>query len=291
MHFKQRIYRSDHIIHRPENHSFHKMKLKSTLICAVAALGLWSCSTPKDVTYFQDLNEGTYTISNLTGTIKAVSGDKLSILVNSKDPALAALFNLPVQSSRIGMRSSSDESSSNGVSLYTVDSYGNINFPILGEVHVGGKTSQEIAAEIKQMLISRDLIKDPTVTVEFANVGINVLGEVDQPGRYNMERDRITILEGLAMAGYLTIQGERKNVSVLRENSDGTTSVYRIDLTSAESLYGSPAYYLQQNDVIYVEPNSYKKRQRQANGNTTLTASFWLSVASFLTTVAVLVFK
>lgn len=261
------------------------------LMCTVAAIGLWSCSTPKDVTYFQDLSAGTYTISGVEGMIRAVPGDKLSIVVNSKDPELAALFNLPLQSMRIGVTSPSLRDGNTGVSLYTVDPSGNIDFPILGEVHVGGRTSHEISSEIKQMLISRNLIKDPTVTVEFANTGISVLGEVSRPGRYDMQRDRMTLLEGLAMAGDLTIQGERKNVAVMRENPDGTTTVYRIDLTSADDLYASPAYYLQQNDVVYVEPNAYKKRQRQANGNTVLTASFWLSVASFLTTIAVLVFK
>lgn len=267
------------------------MSLKSILICATAALAMWSCSTPKDVTYVQDLKEGTYTISNMTGSIKAVPDDKLSIVVNSKDPALAALFNLPIQAQRVGARTQSSMESNMGTSLYTVDAYGNIDFPILGEVHVGGLTRSEIAREIKEKLIAANLIKDPTVTVEFANVGINVLGEVSSPGRYAMTRDRVTLLEGLAMAGDLTIYGERTNVAVMRENPDGTTSVYRIDLTSADDIYASPAYYLQQNDVIYVEPNAYRKRMRQANGNTTLTASFWISVASFLTTLAVVIFK
>ena len=134
------------------------MKLQSILLSAAAAIGMWSCSTPKDVTYFQDLTAGTYTISNMAGTIKAVPDDKLSIVVNSKDPALTALFNLPIQSNRIGTTSSAIQGGSTGVSLYTVDTYGNIDFPILGEVHVGGKTRQEIASEIKQMLISRNLI-------------------------------------------------------------------------------------------------------------------------------------
>lgn len=266
------------------------MRLKSILISATAALALWSCSTPKDVAYVQDIKEGTYTIANMTGSIKAVPDDKLSIVVNSKDPALAALFNLPIQSTRIGAKTSASDFTS-GMSLYTVDPYGNIDFPLLGEVHVGGLTRSEIAKEIKEKLISQNLIKDPTVTVEFANTGINVLGEVSRPGRYSMTRDRITLLEGLALAGDLTIYGERSNVVVMRENPDGSTSVYRIDLTSADDIYASPAYYLQQNDVVYVEPNAYRKRQRQANGNTTLTASFWISVASFLTTLAVVIFK
>lgn len=238
----------------------------------------------------QNLQEGRHKVNNAVAAMKAMPDDKLSIVVNSKDPALASLFNLPVQSQRIGAKAGFDVSA-NSVSLYTVNPEGYIEFPILGPVNVGGKTTSEISSEIKNRLIRENLLKDPIVTVEFANTVYSVLGEVAHPGRFNMDRDRITLLDGLATAGDLTIQGERKNVMVVRENYDGTTSVYRIDLTSAESLYGSPAYYLQQNDVIYVEPNGYKKRQRQANGNTVLTASFWLSVASFLTTIAVLIFK
>lgn len=273
---------------------FIEMRLRTlyALIIAAGAMMATSCSTPRDVTYFQGLGEGNHAIATTGGAIKAQPDDKLSIVVNSKDPALAALFNLPLQTTRLGARTdASIEMSNNSSSLYTVDSAGNIDFPILGELHVGGMTRAEIARMIKDRLIAENLVKDPTVTVEYANAGVNVLGEVARPGRYSMSRDRITLLEGLAMAGDLTIQGERTNVAVLRELADGTSAVYRVDLTDAQSLYGSPAYYLQQNDVIYVEPNAYKKRQRQANGNTVLTASFWLSVASFLTTIAVLVFK
>lgn len=266
------------------------MRIKPIIMSLAGAAVMWSCSTPKDVSYVQDINEGTYQMATLSGAIKAAPDDKLSIVVNSKDPALAALFNLPVQAARIGSKYAQSDFTS-GISLYTVDAYGNIDFPLLGDVHVGGLTRSEIAREIKQKLIQENLIKDPTVTVEFANAGISVLGEVAHPGRYAMASDRVTILEGLAMAGDLTIQGERKNVVVMRENPDGSTQVYKVNLTSANDLYASPAYYLQQNDVIYVDPNAYKKRQRQANGNTTLTASFWLSVASLLTTIAVLVFK
>ncbi len=268
------------------------MNINKILVGFLAAVAfLTSCSTPKDVAYFKDVNEATMNPKYMGGAIKAVPDDKLSIVVNSKDPALAALFNMPVMSRRLGNVSTAVDNNANTMSLYTVDEQGNIDFPVLGTIHVGGLTRAEIASTIKKRLIADNLVKDPTVTVEFSNTGINVLGEVTRPGRYDMERDRITLLEGLAMAGDLTIQGERTNVAVMRENPDGSTSVYRVDLTSAESLYGSPAYYLQQNDVIYVEPNSYKKRQRQANGNTVLTASFWLSVASLLTTIAVLVFR
>ena len=116
------------------------------------------------------------------------------------------------------------------------------------------------------------------------------MGEVKTPGRYQIQRDRITILEALGMAGDLTIQGKRENVKVLREECDGQR-VYTIDLTSAESVYKSPVYYLQPNDVVYVEPNEMKARQSTINGNSVRNVSFWMSLASLLTTIAVLIFK
>lgn len=255
-------------------------KIYKLIACVAIASTAWSCSTPKDVTYVQDITQGTYTFPTVDGAVKARPDDKLEIVVNSKDDALASLFNIHSQ-----------DGSGNKTLYYTVDNMGNINFPVLGEIHVAGLTRSGIAGEIKNMLVSRDLVKDPTVTVEFANAMINVLGEVSNPGRYNIDRDHITIFDGLAMAGDLTINGERNNVAVLRQTPDGRTDTYRIDLTSAESIYSSPAYYLQQSDVVYVEPNDTRKRQRSANGNNVFTPTFWISIASFLTTLGVLIWR
>lgn len=255
------------------------MKIRLTACLAVAALA-WSCSTPKDVTYIQDIQQGTVSAPSYDASVKARPDDKLQITVSTKDEALTKLFNVTPPTL-----------SSSNIIYYTVDSQGDIDFPILGRVHVGGLTRQGIANEIKDQLISRNLVKDATVLVDFGNPMINVIGEVKSPGRYNMDRDRISVLDALAMAGDLTINGERKNVAVIRNNPNGQSDIYRIDLTSVESIYGSPAYYLQQNDVVYVEPNDTRKRQRSVNGNSVLTPSFWISIVSVLTTIAVLVWK
>ena len=151
-------------------------------------------------------------------------------------------------------------------------------------------TRSEVAGFIKGELMGRDLVKDPTVTVEFLNTGVSVMGEVLAPGRYDMNRDNITILEALSLAGDLTIQGKRDNVMVIREE-DGQLKTYRVDLTNGQQLMSSPAFYLKQDDIVYVEPNGVRKRQTTVNGNTALSASFWVSVASLLTSVAVLIFK
>ena len=263
-----------------------------------AAIGLGSCSTPKNITYIQDLDEGVVIENIQRKAMRVQPDDKISIIVHSKDPELAALFNLPVVAastrnttlnSATGAKVQSTPTTQEGMSSYTVSPQGTIDFPVLGTMHVAGMTRAEIAAYIKGELIGRNLVKDPTVVVEFLNTGISVMGEVNGPGRYDMNRDNITVLEALSLAGDLTIQGRRENVKVMREESDGTLRIYTVDLTKGKDLIKSPGYYLKQNDIIYVEPNNLRKRQTTVNGNTALSASFWVSIASFLVSVAVLI--
>ena len=222
--------------------------------------------------------------------IKIQPEDKISILVNSKNPQLANLFNLPVITRQIGQTSTSSSGSNQGVSGYTVDADGNIDFPVLGKIHVAGMKREEIASYIKNELITKNLVKDPVVTVEFMNLAISVLGEVGKPGRYNIDRDKITLLDAISMAGDLTIYGKRENVYVMR-NEGGKQTSYQVNLLSAQDVYSSPVYYLQQNDVIYVEPNSVRARQSTVNGNNVRSTSFWISLASLLTTITVLFVK
>lgn len=176
------------------------------------------------------------------------------------------------------------------VSSYTVDSNGNIDFPVLGEIHVAGLKREKIASYIKNELIRKNLIKDAVVIVEFLNMGVSVMGEVNRPGRFNIDRDHLTLLDALSMAGDLTIYGKRENVLVVRQENGGET-YYRVNLCDAKSLHTSPVYYLKQNDMVYVEPNDVRARQSTLNGNNVRTASFWMSLASLLTTLGVLIFK
>lgn len=251
-------------------------------------LGLSSCHTPKDITYFQDLDEGARREVAAAKELVVMPDDRLSITVHSKDPQLAMLFNLPIQSTRIGQTTTSGGSNSNQVASYTVDSYGDIEFPVLGTMHIGGMKRTEVADYVKRELLQRNLVKDPTVIVDFMNRSVNVLGEVKNPGRVNIDRDRFTILDALAGAGDLTIQGKRANVIVLRME-EGRQVAHTVDLTDARATLSSPVYYLQQNDVIYVEPTDVRKRQTTANGNSVFTPSFWISIASFATTVLLLI--
>ena len=265
------------------------MKLCKILMVSASILVLNSCSTSKRITYFQDVWPGMSELALVAPSeIKIMPKDKLSILVNSQDMRLTNLFNLPVVSQQVGMENS--QGTSRGLSGYTVDSKGDIDFPVLGSLHVEGMTREQIAAYIKQELQSHDLIKNPVVTVEFMNLSVAVMGEVNNPGRYSIDKDNVTILDALSRAGDLTIYGKRERVLVLRMEN-GKQRIYDVNLCSATNLCLSPVYYLQQNDVVYVEPNSTRTRQSTVNGNNVRSTSFWISLASLLTTIGVLVFK
>ena len=267
-------------------------------VCAVVvALIAGGCSTPKNISYFEDFQTTTEIQAQAQQLIKVQPGDKLQIIVSSKDPQLAALFNLPAVTTRLGQSSQivngvttsySNSNTNEGLADYTVSPDGTIDFPILGELQVAGMTRSELAGFIKGELMGRNLIKDPRVTIEFIDTGISVLGEVSKPGRYLMNRDEVTVLDAIAMAGDLGIQGRRENIRVIRREGE-TTKVYIVDITNGKDLFSNPAFYLRQGDVVYIEPNDIRKRETVVNGNTVLSASFWMSVVSVLTSVAVLV--
>ncbi len=259
------------------------MKSGKILLSIFCIALLTGCAMPKKVTYFQDLEPEKSEAIARSVDIRVQPEDKISILVSTPEEALTSMFNLQLPTTMVS------NSGQNRLG-YTVNDRGEIDFPILGLVHVAGKTRQEIAETIKHELTSRNLLKDPIVTVEFQNLTVTVLGEVGSPGRYNIDKDHLTLIDALALAGDLTIQGRRDNVMVQRDE-DGKKVIHRVDISSGPDLYASPVYYLKQNDVVYVEPTAMRKRQSTVNGNTLNTPSFWISIASFLTTFTVLLFK
>lgn len=269
---------------------FYSVAAFSTLLLAVA-----SCTTPKDIAYFQDVTPGQTIQPMNRNDIKVRPEDKLSIVVSTQDPALSSMFNLVTTQNRIGSGSSggtlggSSAGGSGQTSLYTVDAEGDINFPVLGRLHVAGMNRTQLSKYIETEIKSRELVKDPIVTVDFANTGISVLGEVKSPGRIEFNKDHVTIIEAIAMAGDIAPDGMRQNVTVMREGPNGQQTVYKVDLTDMRLLAQSPVYYMQQNDVIYVEPNDKAKRNTTPNGNSPFTPAFWFSIASFALTIGTLV--
>ena len=242
-----------------------------------------ACTSTKKIIYLQDVVPLKQQEIEQKYEVIIHGDDLLAIMVNSRDPELALPFNMPMVSYQLGSNTGGQQR----VLGYLVDTNGNIDFPILGEIHVEGLTRMQLTELIKNKLIEGDLIKDPIVTVQFLNFKISVMGEVGRPGSFTISGDRITLLEALSMAGDLTIYGRRDRVAVIREK-DGKRTILMHDLRSSD-IFNSPCYYLQQNDIVYVEPNKAKAGQSGINQNNTV--GVWVSVVSLLTTVAVLIFK
>lgn len=266
----------------------HKLLKKSPLLLFVLLLMLSSCDMSKRITYFQDIQDQrtTYINEQPTPEIRLRPEDKISIIVNTKVPELTALFNLPYTARVLGSQTEQLSNTSQGTSGYIIKADGNIDFPVLGLVQAAGKTRDELAAYIKSELINRNLVNDPVVTVEFVNLRFSVMGEVRSPGSYPITRDHITLLDALSMAGDLTIDGKRDNVMVLRPNASGKLTAYSVDMLSFNDVQHSPAYYIHQNDYIYVEPNKKRANQSTVNANTVQSATFWISVVSLLASLA-----
>lgn len=260
---------------------FSKLVLSGAL--GIALLIATSCGTPKNVAYFQDLNNNPDTVITLQNRVITVKPtDKIYIGVKSKDQQISQLFNLT------GSNSSSSSNVSKDAYYYTVDSKGNIDFPVLGTVHVANLSREQVAEKIKKALIDASLVKDPVVTVGLSNLHYSVMGEVNHPGQFAIEDEKVTILDAISNAGDLTITGVRDDVMVLRQEN-GHQKIYKINLCSGKDVFSSPVYYLQQNDVVYVSPNDTKKRTSTVNGNTIQSTGFWLSVSSLAVTILSLI--
>lgn len=266
-----------------------------SVLLFVSAL-LNSCSSPQNVAYFQDAEALHGMAVQMEQQFTLRPEDKINIIVNSSNPMLEQQFSLTTSSNTnytlgasVTPKTTAGKSNTIGQMIaYTVDEQGTINFPILGKITVGGKTRQQVAEYIQERLIARELVDDPIVTVEYVNLGVNVLGEVSHPGHIDIMKDHFTIVDALSYAGDLTINGRRDNVMVSRQ-VDGVNQVYTIDMTNMQTMLLSPAYYLQQNDLVYVSPNNKRMRESQATGNTFNTPGFWMSLTSLAVTLVTMI--
>ena len=212
--------------------------------------------------------------------------DILTITVNTVNPEAAAPFNLIVRNT-LNSTSSSIGTSGGSLQTYLVDNEGGIEFPVLGRVMVGGLTKRECEKLIHDKILPYlNAAENPVVTVRMSSYSISVLGEVTRPGSYQVSREKINVLEALAQAGDLTIYGVRENVKLIREDAKGQKQIYHINLNDA-NLLTSPYYYLQQNDIVYVEPNKVKARNSSIGQSTTL----WISATSILISMASLLYN
>ena len=249
--------------------------MKKLFLTALVALALSfvSCNSQKRIWYLQDAAEFTPEQIEQQGQIRIQPHDRLTIVVNSKDPELAVPFNAATGFTALTPMASSSISSSSSLQVRTVDEQGMLLMPVLGE----------LSKLIAEKIIAGGYINDPTVNVQFADMKISVLGEVMRPGSYNITHDKVTIFDALAMAGDLTIYGQRSDVMVYRE-VDGRRTVHFLDLTSKD-IFTSPVFYIQQNDAIYVKPNKYRAAAGEINQN----RSFYISLVSTAIAVATLI--
>lgn len=258
-----------------------------TLFLGIVLLA--SCNTSKEILYFQDIVVNQPEVIEGARDITVQPKDQISIVVSSKDPQLAALFNLTKIQYRAGYTDLKGGNNNGEISGYTLNDNGDIDFPVLGTLHIAGMTKGDIAKMVKKRLIDENLVNDPVVTVEFMNLYFSVLGEVKTPGKYAITKDQISLLEAISVAGDLTIHGKRDAIFVIREE-EGKRVTHWVDIRSKD-IFNSPVYYLKQNDVVYVQPNKVRAGQSTINENSVKSVSLWISIGSFLSSLGVLLFK
>lgn len=247
-------------------------------ILVLSIILISSCVSKKEILYMQDI-DSSLTESQLNYKSLIKKDDILRITVTSKDMALVQPFNKfvgPTNQNNLNMVGQGQ------LFGYLVDNSGNIPFPVLGDINAAGKTREELTNLI-QMRIRSESVKDAVVDVRIVNFKITVLGEVNRPGTFNLDHNRITLLQVLGLAGDLTIYGNRKNVTILRD-IDGIQTAHKVDLTSSNFI-DSDFYYLQQNDVVSVEPNYAQVQAAGFNRN----ASLFVSIASVLLSLIVII--
>lgn len=261
------------------------MKKNLVFVALAVALLCASCSAPKNVAYIKNSDEVDLSQSAYLYDARIMPKDVLTITVNTVNPDAAAPFNLSVPTAFNNQTRSTY--SQPILQTYLVDNNGTIEFPVLGNLKVGGLTKAECEKLIHDKIMPYLNAKEnPVVTVRMANYKISVLGEVNRPGMFTVSNEKINIFEALAQAGDLTIYGVRDNVKLIRENAKGRKEIHTVILNDA-NLINSPYYYLQQNDIIYVEPNKVKARNSTVGQTTTL----WFSATSILISMASLLYN
>lgn len=255
----------------------------SALVALTMVLMLGSCGSTKNVAYFQNIDSISLAGSRILYEAKIMPKDELTITVITTDPKAAMPFNLAV-SNTIG--TSGQLSTSQGsLQGYLVDNNGNIEFPVVGSLHVGGLTKKQAEDLVKDKVKPYLAVSEnPIVTVRMASYHVSILGEVTSPGIISVPQEKMSILEALAQAGDLTIYGRRDNVILIRQDAMGEKHYHRLNLNDA-NVINSPFYYLQQNDIIYVEPNKVKAQNSAIGSSTTL----WFSAVGTLISIASLI--
>ena len=257
-----------------------KKNVISFSIFALMILMLASCAGSKKVAYFQKAVDGVVKQSEGLYDAKIMPKDILTITVSTTNPEAATPFNLTISNT---LNATGQMYSGSGVlQTYLVDNNGEIEYPVIGKIKVAGLTKNEcqelVKSKIKAFLAEDE---DPIVTVRMSSYRVTIIGEVRSPGVIPVGTEKMSILEALASAGDLTIYGKRDNVMLIREEANGQKTVHRLNLNDA-NIISSPYYYLQQNDIVYVEPNGVQAKNSAIGSSTTI----WFSFVGIVTSVA-----
>jgi len=234
-----------------------KMK-KIYILYSIIAVFLSACGSKKNLVYFSDLLDSTALQRAIlpVAAPKIQAGDILSIQVSSLSPESNILFNSGVlpQTQQSTNNATTNVGSVATGSGYQVDSNGDISFPVIGKIRLAGLNKEEAQQKLIEEL--NHYVKEPIVNIRYLNFKITVLGEVNRPATYTVDKDRVNVLEALGLAGDITLYGLRENVLVIREQS-GQRTMIRLNLKESE-VFDSPYFYLQQNDIVYVQPSNLK---------------------------------
>ncbi len=252
---------------------------------AGALLLLTSCGSTKDVAYFQNSEYFDSESSKYLYDARIMPKDVLTITVSTVNPEAAVPFNLSVPTPF--SQNTRSTYSQPMLQNYLVDNNGFIDYPIIGSINVGGLTKSACEKLIHDKIMPyMNANENPIVTVRMSSYSISVLGEVNRPGSYQVGREKINVLEALAQAGDLTIYGVRDKVKLIREDATGRKEIHTLNLNDA-NIISSPYYYLQQNDIVYVEPNKVKAQNSSVGSMTTL----WFSATSILISLTSLLYN
>lgn len=257
------------------------MRILKPLLVILAVMLLASCAARKEFVYLNDMIQGeSYSVNTALGTI-VHENDRLSINVTCKNPELAVPFNNLTGAYMVATDGTVRTAGVDMAELgYRVDEEGYIVFPILGKISVAGKSLKEISELIENMIKAENYLSDPEVTIEFLNFKYTVLGAVSNKGTYSVEGDKITIIEAIAKAGDVTKDARLDKIAVIRM-VDGKQQIFYNDIRTAD-IFMSPTYYLQQNDIVYVEP---KHKDQNADSKWMQFSSLAVSVASLFTSL------
>ena len=254
-----------------------KKLLFAVVVAMTMVLALSSCGSAKQVAYFQNIDSLNLSASRMLYDAKIMPKDQLSIIVKSSNEDLSEPFNLY-------SKSMGGSSLNQNLQYYLVDNAGYIDFPIVGKIKVLGLTARECENSVRSKI--QPYFKEselPLVTVRMSSFRVVVTGEVGSPGVVTVPNEKISIVEALAQSGDMGLQGKRKNILLIREDATGRKEAHRLDMTDA-NLINSPYFYLQQNDIVYVEPNGAKKGTAGLSNSVT----FWIGLVSSIISLATL---